>query len=114
MTGGWQSFRNRLYVLLFGAAVATLAWVWQFDSVPPDLMEHLSIAAGLRPPQDTTALLWQYIAAPLCRCFGIQTAETVLRVAGHVSLGILAVLAVVLFEMIVPASLRRGEHVVWW
>ena len=114
MTGGWQSFRNRLYVLLFGAAVATLAWVWQFDSVPPDLMEHLSIAAGLRPPKDTTALLWQYIAAPLCRCFGIQTAETVLRMAGHVSLGVLAVLVVMLFEMIVPASLRRGEHVVWW
>jgi len=114
LAGGWQSFRNRLYVLLFGAAVVVLAWAWQFDSVPPDLMEHLSIAAGLRPPQDTTALLWQYIAAPLCRCFGIQTAETVLRVAGHVSLGVLAILAVMLFEMIVPASLRRGEHVVWW
>ena len=114
MVGGRQAFLNRLYVLLFGAAVAVLAWVWQFDSVPPDLMEHLSIAAGLRPPKDTTALLWQYIAAPLCRNLGLQTAETVLRVAGHVSLGFLAVLTVLLFEMIVPASLRRGEHVVWW
>ena len=114
MVGGRQAFLNRLYVLLFGAAVAALAWVWQFDSVPPDLMEHLSIAAGLRPPKDTTALLWQYIAAPLCRNLGLQTAETVLRVAGHVSLGVLAVLTVLLFEMLVPASLRRGEHVVWW
>ena len=114
MLGGRQAFLNRLYVLLFGAAVAALAWVWQFDSVPPDLMEHLSIAAGLRPPKDTTALLWQYIAAPLCRNLGLQTAETVLCVAGHVSLGVLAVLTVMLFEMIVPASLRRGEHVVWW
>ena len=115
MADGRQVFLNRLYVLLFGAAVAVLAWVWQFDSVPPELMENLSIAAGLRPPSDTTALLWQYIAAPLCRNFGLQTAETVLRAAGHVSLGVLAVLAVMLFEMIVPASLRRGEHVVgWW
>ena len=114
MVGGRQAFLNRLYVLLFGAAVATLAWVWQFDSVPPDLMENLAVAAGLRPANGTTALLWQYVAAPLCRCFGIETAETVLRVAGHVSLGALAVLAVMLFEMIVPASLRRGEHVVWW
>ena len=114
MTGGWQNFRNRLYVLLFGAAVAALAWVWQFDTVPPDLMEHLSIAAGLRPPKDTTALLWQYIAAPLCRNLGLQTAETVLRMAGHVSLGVLAVLTILLFEMLVPVSLRRGEHVVWW
>lgn len=114
MTGGWQNFRNRLYVLLFGAAVTALAWVWQFDSVPPDLMEHLSVAAGLRPPNGTFSLLWQYVAAPLCRCFGVQTAETVLRLAGHVSLGVLAVLAVMLFEMISPASLRRGEHVAWW
>ena len=115
MTGGWQSFRNRLYVLLFGAAVATLAWAWRFDSVPPDLVEDLSIAAGLRPPNGTSALLWQYVAAPLCRGFGIQAAEAVLRVAGPVSLGVLAVLAVLLFEMIVPASLRRGEHVAgWW
>ena len=86
MTGGWQSIRNRLYVLLFGAAVAALAWVWRFDSVPPDLMENLSIAAGLRPVNDTSSLLWQYIAVPLCRGLGIQTAEAVLRVAGHVSL----------------------------
>ena len=114
MTGGWQTFRNSLYVLLFGSAVAVLAWVWQFDSVPPDLAEHLSVAAGLRPPTGTTALLWQYIAAPLCRNLGLQTAETVLRMAGHVSLGVLAVLTILLFEMLVPVSLRRGEHVVWW
>ena len=102
-------------MLLFGAAVAALAWAWQFETPPPDLMEPLAVAAGLRPPTDTTALLWQYIAAPLCRCFGVQTAEVVLRVAGHVSLGVLAVLAVLLFEMLVPASLRRGEHVAgWW
>ncbi|MBO7688977.1 MAG: tetratricopeptide repeat protein [Kiritimatiellae bacterium] len=114
MAGGWQSFRNRLYVLLFGAAIAVLAWAWGYDSVPPDLMEDLAVAAGLRPPTGTTSLLWQYVAAPLCRNFGVSGAEAVLRVAGHVSLGVLAVLVVALFEMLVPASLRRGEHVVWW
>ena len=72
--GGWQSIRNRLYVLLFGAAVAALAWTWRFDSVPPDLMENLSIAAGLRPANDTCSLLWQYIAVPLCRGLGVQAA----------------------------------------
>ena len=114
LAGGWQSFRNRLYVLLFGAAIAALAWAWRYDAVPPDLMENLAVAAGLRPPTGTTSLLWQYVAAPLCRGFGVSGAETVLRVAGHVSLGALAVLVVVLFEMLVPASLRRGEHVAWW
>lgn len=101
-------------MLLFGAAIAALAWVWRYDAVPPDLMENLAVAAGLRPPTGTTSLLWQYVAAPLCRNFGVSGAETVLRVAGHVSLGALAVLVVVLFEMLVPASLRRGEHVAWW
>ena len=95
-------------MLLFGAAVAALAWAWQFESVPPDLMEHLSVAAGLRPPSGATSLLWQYIAGPLCRNCGIAKAETVLRVAGHVSLGVLAVLTLMLFEKLVPASLRRG------
>ena len=114
MAGGSQNSRNRLYVLLFGAAVAALAWAWRFDSVPLDLMEDLAVAAGLRPPTGTTSLLWQYVAAPLCRNFDVSGAETVLRVAGHVSLGALAVLVVVLFEMLVPASLRRGEHIAWW
>ncbi len=115
MAGGWQSFRGRLYVLLLGAAVAALAWAWQFEDVPPDLVENLSTAAGLRPPSATSSLLWQHVAAPLCRNFGVKTAEMVLRAAGHVSLGVLAVLSVVLFEMLLPASLRRGEHVAgWW
>jgi tetratricopeptide (TPR) repeat protein len=39
----------------------------------------------------------------------------ILRTAGHVSLGLFAVLATRLFEMLLPASLRRGEHVAaWW
>ncbi|MBQ6142175.1 MAG: tetratricopeptide repeat protein [Kiritimatiellae bacterium] len=115
MAGGRQSLRSRLYAALFGVAVAALSWAWQFDSVPPDLMEHLSVAAGLRPPTGTTSLLWQYIAGPLCRNFGIVKAEAVLRIAGHVSLGVMAVLSVLIFEMLVPAALRRGEHVArWW
>ena len=44
-----------------------------------------------------------------------MTASAILRATGHVALGLLAVLAAVLFEMILPASLRRGEHVAsWW
>lgn len=115
MAGGRQSLRSRLYAALFGVAVAALSWAWQFDSVPPGLMEQLSVAAGLRPPTGVTSLLWQYVAGPLCRNLGIVKAEAVLRVAGHISLGVMAVLSVMMFEMLAPAALRRGEHVAsWW
>ena len=115
MTDGRQRLFDRLYVLFLGAAIAALAWVWQFDSTPPDLVDDLAAAAGLRPPKGPLALLWQQIAAPLCRNYGLVTASAILRATGHVALGLLAVLAAVLFEMILPASLRRGEHVAsWW
>ena len=115
MAGGWQTFRSRLYAALFGVAVAALSWAWQFDSVPPGLMEQLSVAAGLRPPTGVTSLLWQYVAGPLCRNLGIVKAEAVLRAAGHISLGVMAVLSVMMFEMLAPDALRRGEHVArWW
>ena len=115
MTGGILRFRDRLYVLLLGAAIAALAWVWRFETVPPDLMDSLSAAAGLRPPTGPLSLLWWHIAAPLCQKYGLPTAGLVLRTAGHVSLGLVAVLSAILFRMMLPTSLQRGEHVAsWW
>ena len=115
MTDGRQRFLDRLYVLLLGAAIAALAWFWRFDSTPPDLMDDLAAAAGLRPPTGPLGLLWQHIAAPLCRNYGLATAEAVLRTAGHVSLGVFALLSSILLEMMLPATLLRGMHVAsWW
>ena len=115
MTDGRQRFLDRLYVLLLGAAIAALAWFWRFDSTPPDLMDDLAAAAGLRPPTGPLGLLWQHIAAPLCRNYGLATAEVVLRTAGHVSLGVFALLSSILLEMMLPATLLRGMHVAsWW
>ena len=108
-------FRDRLYVFLLGAAIAALAWMWQFETPPPDVMDALAAAAGLRPPTGPLSLLWQHIAAPVCRAFGVQTAETVFRVAGHVSLGLLAVMVTDFFGMLLPTSLLRGAHLAaWW
>ena len=115
MTDGRQRFLDRLYVLLLGAAIAALAWFWRFDSTPPDLMDDLAAAAGLRPPTGPLGLLWQHIAAPLCQNYGLATAEAVLRTAGHVSLGVFALLSSILLEMMLPATLLRGMHVAsWW
>ena len=102
-------------MLLVGAAVAALAWVWQFDAVPPDMMDNVAAAAGLRPPAKPVSFLWHLMAMPFLRLFGVSAGETVLRVAGHVSLGILAAIAWVLLGMLLPSSFRRGEHVAgWW
>ena len=115
MTDGRQRFLDRLYVLLLGAAIAALAWFWRFDSTPPDLMDDLAAAAGLRPPTSPLGLLWQHIAAPLCRNYGLATAEAVLRTAGHVSFGVFALLSSFLLEMMLPTTLLRGMHVAsWW
>ena len=115
MVDGWQRFRGRLYVLLLGAALAALAWWWRFDSPPPELMDDLAAAAGLRPPVGPIGLLWHNIAMPLCRNYGLEATEGILRTAGHVSLGIMAVLSAMLFSMMLPGSLRRGEHIAtWW
>ena len=115
MTGGRQIFLDRLYVILLCAVLSALAWMWQFDSPPPDLMDGLAAAAGLRPPPAQLSLLWQHVAGPLCRAFGLPAACTVLRVLGHVSLGLFAFLATALYWMMLPASLLRGGHVAsWW
>jgi tetratricopeptide (TPR) repeat protein len=104
-----------LYVFLLAAAVAALAWAWQFESPPPDLMDDLAAAAGLRPPTGPHALLWYHIAAPLCRYFGLQTAGTILRTAGHVSLGLLALLVTALLRTMLTKSFQRGERIAaWW
>lgn len=115
MTDGRQRLLDRLYVLFLGAAIAALAWIWRFDSTPPDLMDDLAAAAGLRPPISPLGLLWQHIAAPLCRNYGLVTTGTVLRTAGHISLGVFALLSSFLLEMMLPTTLLRGMHVAsWW
>lgn len=102
-------------MFVLGTVIALLSWVWQFDTVPPDMMESLAAAAGLRPPAEPLSLLWQSVAVPLCRVFGLGAAEAVLRTAGHVSLGLLAVLATALFGTALPVTFGRGESVAsWW
>ncbi len=50
MTEGKRKLRDRLYVSLLGVAIAALAFAWGYDAPPPELMDDLAAAAGLRPP----------------------------------------------------------------
>lgn len=115
MNDNGQVWRNRLYTLILGTAVAALAWVWRFDSPPPGLWDAFAVAAGLRPPAEQLPMMWHAVVAPLFSSLGITGATKVLMAAGPVALGIFAVLVCGLFERLLPASLRRGEHVAsWW
>ncbi|MCR5750846.1 MAG: tetratricopeptide repeat protein [Kiritimatiellae bacterium] len=115
LSDGWARLRDRLYVLTLCAAVAGLAAMWSFDSVPPDLMDDFAAAAGIRPPVSPLGLHWQFFAAPLCRELGVATAGRVLCIAGHVALALLGMIAYAIFAMSVPAAFRRGERLAaWW
>ncbi len=111
----WQKLRGNLYVLLLGLAVSALAWVWGYDSPPPEMLDGIAAAAGLRPPTSPVSQLWLAIVRPLFAKCGIATAEAVLLAAGHISLGILAVVACILLNAVLPASLKRGARLAsWW
>ena len=110
-----RRFRDCLYVLAISAAVTALAWIWRFETVPPDMMDALASAAGLRPPEGPISLAWQYAAAMLCRKLGLPATCRVLQVAGAASIFAIALMATALLRMVLPYSLRRGEHVAsWW
>lgn len=115
MSGLRQTLKNWLYVLLLGAGVGALAWLWQYDVPPPEVVDGIAAAAGLRPPQGPVSQLWLSIASPLCARLGVNAAYEVLRAAGHLSLAALAAMACAILVMLLPDSMRRGAHLAsWW
>lgn len=107
--------RGVVYLLATGVAVALLAYVWRFETPPPDVVGDIAAAAGLRAPLSPLSMLWHAIASPLYSHFGVKVAGDILRIAGHVSLGALAVLSCAMFTNLLPASFKRGQYVAaWW
>ena len=49
LTDDKRIFLERLHVLLLAGAIAALAWAWRFEAPPPELVDDLAAAAGLRP-----------------------------------------------------------------
>ena len=106
---------GRMLAPILCVGIAVFAWYWRFDELPPALYDDLAVAAGLRPPESPVSLHWQLIAAPLCRAFGLPAAMDILRMAGHVALGLFAAVGYLVFHGALPASFRRGEHISgWW
>lgn len=115
MGGDGGLMRRFVYSLFSGAALSFIAWHWGYAAMPPGLAEAYAAAAGLRPPESPTGLLWQALASPLFGRYGVETADLALRAAGCAALGLLAALSYTIFEMMLPVALRRGEHIaLWW
>ncbi len=93
--------------MLFGVAIALLSWLWRFPWLPPGLWEDAAVAAGLRPPEAIFPLLWNALASALFQFAEPARAMRLIMAAGHVGLGVIAMLAALIFEETLPAVLQR-------
>ena len=93
----WKFFRGRTFALwatavAFGAAVAFLSWLWRYAWLPPGVWEDVAVAAGIRPPEAPFPLLWHALTHQLFQWLDMTQAIRVLRLAGHATLGLAAMM----------------------
>lgn len=97
-----------------GAAVAFVSWYWRYAWLPPGVWEDMAVAAGLRPPDAQFPLLWHAAARMVFGLLGVDAGIAALRVAGHVSLGLIAMLAFAVFNETMPFVMRgRMQGAAW-
>ena len=97
-----------------GVAVSLLSWFWRYSWLPPDAWEDVAVAAGLHPPVEPFPLLWHALVHPLFRFFDMAQAIRVLRFAGYVSLGLVAMLLIAIFNETLPNTMRgRTQRRAW-
>ena len=105
--GGELTWRDHAIVFALGVGVALFAWLSGNSSeVPPDLWGEISVACGLRPPPTIFPCMWRILAAQLFDYVGIANGLDVLRAAGPLGLGIVAILVFGIFDEILPNTLR--------
>ena len=97
-----------------GVAVAALSWFWRYAWLPPGAWEDVAVAAGLHPPEAAFPLLWHAIVHPLFRFFDMAQAIRILRFGGFVSLGLVAMLLMAIFNETLPTAMRsRTQRRAW-
>ena len=89
-----------------GAAVAFLSWYWRYAWLPPGVWEDVAVAAGIRPPEAPFPLLWHALAHQLFQWLDMAQAIRVLRLAGHVSLGLAAMLLLAVLNEMLPSVMQ--------
>ena len=116
MTGrNRQTWTDRLLAWGLGAVVAALAWfAGNSLEFPPELWDEVAVAAKIRPPLHETQLFWQCCLSRLIKWFGIAPCVEGLKLAGPVSIGLLAVLVFCFFKGAVPAAVRDIMYRTRW
>ncbi len=92
--------------MALGAAVAFLSWWWRYAWLPPGVWEDVAVAAGIRPPEAPFPLLWHALTHQLFRLLDMAQAIRALRLAGHVALGLAAMMSFALLNEVLPKAMR--------
>ena len=81
--------------LIIAAALAVVTFtglsVWEFPSLLPSLWGDVSVAAGVRPATHVIPGYFTGVATVIFSIFGKSAGVTMLRLAGHIALSIIAV-----------------------
>ena len=113
--GDGPTWQDTAVACATGVAVALLAWVsGNSAEIPPDLWTEISVAMGIRPPPTVFPGLWRCFASVLFESLGGVNGLMALRLLGPVSLGVLAVLVIRVFDEVLPATLRYGMRRKGW
>ena len=108
------TWKDYAWALALGCvSVALMLW-WGSPEMPPDLWEDVAVAAGLRPPVAPFPELWHCLSGFLFKSFGLRKGVWILRVMGPVSLGLVTAGTFLVFNELLPRTLRlRMKRVRW-
>lgn len=82
--------------------------------IPPDLWEDVAVAAGLRPPVAPFPGLWHCFSQMLFKTFGMVKGVWILHALGPLSLGFVTAGFFMVFNELLPQTLRlRMKRVRW-
>ena len=78
-------------VTLIAVLTAGISFLWEFPGLHPSVWSDALVAAGLRPSTAAVPGFWTAISSVIYSTFGIQHADNVLRLLGHLTLGGIAI-----------------------
>ena len=109
-----RSWKDYAWAITLGCVLSALSWWWGCAEIPPDLWEDVAVAAGLRPPVAPFPGLWHGLSCLLFRSVGLAKGVSILALAGPVSLGLLTAIFFLVFNELLPRTLRlRMKRARW-